>query len=684
MKVRDLKAELKRHFGFADFRHGQLPAVEGVLNGRDVVLVMPTGAGKSLCFQLPALLFEGVTLVVSPLIALMKDQTDALEKRGIPSTFINSSLDGREAAFRMEEMRSGKYKLVYVAPERFRNQAFMETLSGVQVSLITVDEAHCVSQWGHDFRPDYLFVRNVIGRFPGVRVMAVTATATPYVRRDIIEQLGLADPLVFVTGFERPNLYLTVTRTPTHEAKLRRVLSLYKTYGKGIVYCATRKMTERVCAMLVRERLAPIQYHGAMNDADRQRAGEAFISVENPLVVATNAFGMGVDRADIRFVVHWDMPGSIEAYYQEVGRAGRDGRQGWCELLFNYADVRTQQFFVDGANPSKQDLVSVWQTIKRLCANGPVTQSVEDWADAAGVKNSMAAGGAIYALIRAGLIQREQLSGSRCNTISLVPGADESKLAEQFERMEIKRSADQRKLDTMLSFAGHRGCLHAFVMDYFGELEYPVRCENCESCRPRLLQKCVPVNETQRLTVSKILSCAGRMHGRYPVAAIVQTLRGETANPDLRELSTFNLLPDLSVRTLTDLIYMFCWNGLLNVSSKGLVSLSAKGLAFAKNQLDIPLPFAAVTTEPAEQPQSEPVRSGTGSALRKRLTEWNRKFPREVKGRLVYPLESRTIDELVRERPLTIEDLERIYGLKDRKIARYGLQILTIIREEAS
>ncbi len=184
--------------------------------------------------------------------------------------------------------------------------------------------------------------------------------------------------------------------------------------------------------------------------------------------------------------------------------------------------------------------------------------------------------------------------------------------------------------------------------------------------------------------VSKILSCTGRMHGRYPVSEIVQTLRGETVDPELRQLSTFNLLPDLSVRTLTDLIYMLCWNGLLNVSPKGFVSLSTKGLVFAKNQLDIPLPFAAVTTEPAQQPQPEPVRSGTGSALRKRLTEWNRKFPREVNGRLVYPLASRTIDELVRERPLTIEDLEQIYGLKDRKIARYGLQILAIIREDAS
>lgn len=680
----DFKAELKRHFGFADFRHGQLPAVEGVLNGRDVVLVMPTGSGKSLCFQLPALLFDGVTLVVSPLIALMKDQTDALERRGIPSTFINSSLDGREAAFRMEEMRNGKYKLVYVAPERFRNQAFMEALAEIKVSLITVDEAHCVSQWGHDFRPDYLFVRNVIGRFPGVRVMAVTATATPHVRRDIIEQLGLANPLVFVTGFERPNLYLTVTRTPTHDAKFRRVLSLYRTYGKGIVYCATRKMTERVYAMLTKEGLSPVLYHGAMNDADRQRAAEAFISVENPLVVATNAFGMGVDRADIRFVVHWDMPGSIEAYYQEVGRAGRDGQQGWCELLFNYADVRTQQFFVDGANPSKQDLVSVWQTIKRRCTAGPATQSVEDWADAAGVKNGMAAGGAIYTLIRAGLIQREQLSGSRCNTISLVPGADESKLADQFDRMEAKRSTDQRKLDTMLSFAGHRGCLHAFVMDYFGELEYPVRCENCANCHSRLLQKCSPADEAQRILINKVLSCAGRMHGGYPAADIVQTLRGETSNPDLRQLSTFNLLPDLSARTLTDLIYVLGWNGLLTLSPKGLISLSAKGLAFAKNQLDIPLPFNAVNSEPVSEFKTQPVRSGPGATLRKRLTEWNRKFPREVKGRLVYPLESRTIDELVQDRPVTLEDLERIYGLKDRKIARYGLQILTIIREGAS
>ena len=366
MTESEIKEGLDRWFGHDDFRPGQYAPVEAVTNGRDAVVVMPTGAGKSLCFQLSALLLPGVTVVVSPLIALMRDQVAALERRQIPATFINSTLDAREYDIRVQELLAGSYKLVYVAPERLANEHFAKVLARLDIAFLAVDEAHCISQWGHDFRPDYLALGALVDAHPAMRVMAVTATATPSVREDIVRQLHLANrpsaagPLfVQVQGFSRLNLNLAVCPCRTHEEKLAHVLALVKAHRAGIVYVATRKHAESVYAKLRAARSAlgesePLLYHAGLETAERSRVQARFMQAKYPVVVATNAFGMGVDRADIRFVAHWDIPGSVEAYYQEVGRAGRDGLPSWCELLFNFADVYTQEFFYKNSeNPTR-------------------------------------------------------------------------------------------------------------------------------------------------------------------------------------------------------------------------------------------------------------------------------------------------------------------------------------------
>ena len=366
MTESEIKEGLDRWFGHDDFRAGQYAPVEAVTNGRDAVVVMPTGAGKSLCFQLSALLLPGVTVVVSPLIALMRDQVAALERRQIPATFINSTLDAREYDIRVQELLAGSYKLVYVAPERLANEHFAKVLARLDIAFLAVDEAHCISQWGHDFRPDYLALGALVDAHPAMRVMAVTATATPSVREDIVRQLHLANrpsaagPLfVQVQGFSRLNLNLAVCPCRTHEEKLAHVLALVKAHRAGIVYVATRKHAESVYAKLRAARPAlgesePLLYHAGLETAERSRVQARFMQAKYPVVVATNAFGMGVDRADIRFVAHWDIPGSVEAYYQEVGRAGRDGLPSWCELLFNFADVYTQEFFYKNSeNPTR-------------------------------------------------------------------------------------------------------------------------------------------------------------------------------------------------------------------------------------------------------------------------------------------------------------------------------------------
>ena len=357
--IADALTSLHEHFGFADFRSGQREVIAAILEGKDAVVVMPTGSGKSLCYQLPAMMFGGATLVVSPLIALMKDQVDALRARDLPATFINSSIGEREQWARIDALRRGQFKLVYVAPERFRSSRFLEALKSINVSLFAVDEAHCISTWGHDFRPDYLRLKGVVQVLNGnggtTQTLALTATATPYVRSDIIQQLGLREPQTFVSGFDRPNLTIDVVHTEKEREKVARIKRLAKTHdGSGIIYAATRKAVEQVAMQLQGQGLSVSAYHAGMGDGMRVKAQEDFMTGRTQMIVATNAFGMGIDKPDIRFVAHYQMPGSIEAYYQEIGRAGRDGLPSSCVLLFNYADKNTHDFFIEGSYPSAE------------------------------------------------------------------------------------------------------------------------------------------------------------------------------------------------------------------------------------------------------------------------------------------------------------------------------------------
>ncbi|MBM4164518.1 MAG: ATP-dependent DNA helicase RecQ [Lentisphaerae bacterium] len=616
-----LRAALGRWFSHADFREGQMAAIRESLAGRDVVLVMPTGSGKSLCYQLTALLLPHTTLVISPLIALMKDQVDALERRGIAATFLNSSVDAEEMASRLARLRAGRFKLVYIAPERFRNARFVEALAQTPISLLTVDEAHCISQWGHDFRPDYLNLRHALGQIPGVRIMAVTATATPDVREDISTQLLLgvaprAAPAVHIHGFSRPNLHLSVTRTPTHAAKLDRVRACIRAHRTGIVYVATRRQAERVCTLIRDTCGTPaLLYHGALSDDERARVQDAFIAAESPVIVATNAFGMGVDRNNIRFVIHWDVPGSVEAYYQEVGRSGRDGQPAWCELLFNYADVRTQQFFVDGANPSPALILSIWDHVKRHCANGPQCQSLEAWASAVGQKNDMAVRAAFAVLERAHLIRREQEPGMRAATTALIPGADPAALKLQFEGLRIKAERDDRRLQAMLRFVDHPGCRHAYILSYFGDTAEAAVCGGCDRCAPGMASTLAPPTEQQWLVIQKILSCVGRMQGRFGVRRVIQVLRADS-DPTLGErgldtLSTFGLLRDLPATEIAALIDALAADGSIAFSADDyrLISLTPRGIRVVRR--DAP-GFRIVWPAPKRTRAARPPRRRTG------------------------------------------------------------------------
>ena len=340
---------LKRYFGYDAFRPGQGEVVRALLEGRDALCVMPTGAGKSLCYQVPALLLSGVTLVVSPLISLMKDQVAALNQAGVRAAYLNSSLTPRQFALALDNARQGLYRVIYVAPERLETPAFQDLCREIAVPLVAVDEAHCVSQWGQDFRPSYLRIRDFVESLPARPVLgAFTATATPEVRDDIRDLLGLQDPFCVATGFDRPNLRFAVENVPQREKTNALLRLLREQKGRsGIVYCLARRTVEEVCEALRARGIAATRYHAGLSDAERRQNQDDFLYDRAEVMVATNAFGMGIDKSNVAFVIHYNMPKNLESYYQEAGRAGRDGSNAVCTLLYSGQDVRLNAFLIE-------------------------------------------------------------------------------------------------------------------------------------------------------------------------------------------------------------------------------------------------------------------------------------------------------------------------------------------------
>lgn len=357
---------LQNYYGYQTFRAGQEKIIRSILEGSDTFTIMPTGGGKSICYQIPALLLKGVTLVISPLISLMKDQVDSLNNMGLPATYINSSLDYQEVKLRLRKAKNGEFKLIYVAPERLESGRFCELLKFLDISLLAVDEAHCVSQWGHDFRPSYRSISSLIKKLP-VRpiVAAFTATATAEVKEDVIKLLSLRNPNVYISGFNRENLFFSVVRGENKNDFMMNYVQENKDRS-GIIYAATRKEVDRLYKILQEKGYSAGRYHAGLSDEERKKSQEAFIYDDVNIMVATNAFGMGIDKSNVRYVVHYNLPKNMEAYYQEAGRAGRDGEPSECILLFEPKDIMIQKFLIEQTSLSPERKINEYKKLQAM------------------------------------------------------------------------------------------------------------------------------------------------------------------------------------------------------------------------------------------------------------------------------------------------------------------------------
>ncbi len=621
MSSLDLTTALHTHFDFPAFRIGQREAIEHALARRDALVVMPTGSGKSLCYQLAALLLDGTTLVISPLIALMKDQVDALSARQKPATFINSTLATNEQRERLAGVARGDYKILYVAPERLRNAEFRNALTQTRVALIAVDEAHCISQWGHDFRPDYLRVREFAEAIRRPPVIALTATATPQVQTDISTQLGLVRAEKIVTGFNRPNLALRVRYTPNEADKFRELEKISReTRGSIIIYAGTRRDTEQIAEFCNEAVKTPAAfYHAGMEDDERTRVQDAFMRGETPIIAATNAFGMGVDKPDIRAVIHFALPSTVEAYYQEIGRAGRDGNPARVVLLYSPEDRALQEWFIENDAPEPKQVRQLLQSMTRAARSSnwisPTVLQRETGLNDSKLQlalRQLEIAGALKRLGDArGLIGVEMNAG-----IEL----DWSAGAADTER---RRAHRRRLLARMIEYAESNACRRKFILDYFGDhglADAPDCCDNHAAAMLQVARPAESEEEWTPLVLLEIVRTLERPVGRDKLAQIAKGSRSQDMIKfGYAKHRYYGKLEHFTLDQLVEIINELLRRGFLKIvgGEYPVVALSSHGAEALRKRLALDLNIPALPSKrSAKRDEKRTTRQAGGTVER--------------------------------------------------------------------
>ncbi|MEX2181021.1 MAG: ATP-dependent DNA helicase RecQ [Gemmatimonadaceae bacterium] len=667
-RLAEARALLHARFGFADFRPGQSRAVSAILSGRDTLVILPTGGGKSLCYQVPALVLDGLTVVISPLISLMKDQVDALTARGLPATYINSTLSASEVSDRMARVQRGEVKLLYLAPERFDLGRTAERLRAVGVTLLAVDEAHCISEWGHDFRPSYLRVRDVRERLGAPPTVALTATATPEVREDIARQLALRDPEVVITGFDRTNLTYHVIPTRNDAAKDATLIDLMREHrdGVAIVYASTRRTVERIAGVLVKAKVPAAAYHAGLDDAHRAEVQDAFMSGRVRVIVATNAFGMGIDKPDVRLLVHHAIPGTLEAYYQEAGRAGRDREPATAILLHAFPDRFTHEFFINGALPARQTVAAVYAAAQRLAApDGLLTAApAELAATATGKVSDREAESALRILARGGAVAVADASRTHAHVRLLAtPARIKQELPEADHGLELAllRSLWKRA----------RGGLHTGIVADLDALPPGIGGAIGASALLDALQT-RQFLVWRRLGEGITLTDPARGIDEWPVdwESLDRRRRGELRKLEMvqkyaytehcRRAFVLRYFGDPAAHPRCD----NCDN------CPGIKHAPRQGTAASKPSRRAPPKRAGATDAPLSR--DEIARMDALRALRSRLAK-----EREVPAYVIFP--DRALREIARAHPRTLAALGGVHGVGPARLERFGRDVLAVL-----
>ena len=589
------QAALQQYFGFNEFREGQAESIERTLKGLPTLLVMPTGSGKSLAYQLPALLLPGLTLVISPLIALMKDQVDRLTQMGISATYINSSLPQPEANERMRAVLEGHVKLLYVAPERLQYNQFMRSLARIKISLLAVDEAHCVSQWGHDFRPDYLRIAPTWEAMGKPTILATTATATPAVQNQIVELLGLEKSRIIVAGFNRPNLAFKVKYTPDERTKFQTLQSiLQQTQGSAIVYAATRRACEEVADFINRNLRFPAQpYHAGLDRNLRYKVQDDFMADRLRVVVATNAFGMGVDKSAVRTVIHYHLPATVEAYYQEAGRAGRDGGDADCIMFYAPSDQNLQEFLIKSDSPSYQDMAQLYHILNRAARDGEAQATLQELAQSLNMHPTKLRV-ALSELELAGLLLSLGAQGF-VNQWRVLPFAKET-LQERDKLVQKRIENRLQLLDHMLNYAQLGSCRRKFLLNYFGDVSPPKSarcCDNHADDKIEHLPRAATPEEWYPLIVLETAGTLPRSVGRVLLADILMGSHAQKITQQGYDKHKFygKLGTRLNKEQVVELINELIQHRYLQIagSDKPVLEPSELGLLAVKHRAALPI-----------------------------------------------------------------------------------------------